>query len=656
MFKQFSFGMIYTKTIFPKVLTLLVFSFLYPFFVFSQQKKINQLLSDWKRLSANGKLQSDTVAINILNALGDEYLHTVSDSAYICANKALSLSESLKYPKGISEACATIAKMHYMKGNYDLSLTQALRSLKLSSQNGNISGVATATNSIGLIYLAQEKDTLALKEFLKAASINKALNIQNKLAGNYFNAGLCFLEIKSDSAIYYLHLAKSISTKIHDEHLLAMTNNRLGDFYLQKGQTQKAISFYASVLQNRAYQNDWENSFAYTGLANCYYKLGKYKVAVSYSQKGYWLAKKTNTKWDIERALNVLYKSYTALGDSGKAYMYLLMDKQYSDSLFSESKEKEINALNLKQKQAEYEVLVKKNQIVQQQQATNRMVIIIIVLIALFLMIITVMTFRGAERMKKLYQDLQKKSDYIVAQKQLIEQKNDELNNSNQTKDRLFSIIAHDLRSPFGAMIGTLQLIKAGMLNEKEKQFMFDRLFEQVTVTSAMLEHLLTWANSQREGLKTEMISLSLTQVIDEVIAVSVAVANEKKIQLVHQHDENPMLILADPDQIRIIFQNLVANAIKFTQPEGTIVVSYLLGEKTISVSVKDTGVGMSEAKLEQIFQESGKKVSTYGTKNEKGIGLGLVLVKKFVELNNATISVSSKEQEGTEFVITFKY
>lgn len=91
-------------------------------------------------------------------------------------------------------------------------------------------------------------------------------------------------------------------------------------------------------------------------------------------------------------------------------------------------------------------------------------------------------------------------------------------------------------------------------------------------------------------------------------------------------------------------------------QPEGTIVVSYLLGEKTISVSVKDTGVGMSEAKLEQIFQESGKKVSTYGTKNEKGIGLGLVLVKKFVELNNATISVSSKEQEGTEFVITFKY
>lgn len=638
---------------FQKVFVLILFSLLLPFLVFSQQKKLDQLLSQWKKLSVSAQQKPDTTTINLLNTIANEYMQTVSDSAFIFSEKALVLSKSLKYDKGSSAAYVNIGKMHYMKGNYDLSLHYVLTSLNLSNQNNDKAGIAGASNVIGLIYLAQKKTNLALAEFLKAASINSSINNQSRLSANYFNAGLTYLEAKSDSAFRYFLLSKSISTKIHDEHLIAMANNRLGDYFLQKSQTHKAIVYYSSVLKNKKYQNDWENSFAYTGLAKCYYKQGKFKEASINSEKGLSLAQKNNTKWDIEQALRVLHESYSALGDSKNAYKYLLMDKIYSDSLFDESKEKEINALNLKQQQAENEVLIKKNQIAEEKEATSQMVTLIIILIALFLMIITLITFRNAKRNKKLYQALQKKTDFIASQNELIEQKNEELNHSNQTKDRLFSIIGHDLRGPFATMLGALELFKTGELEEEDKQMMLDRILEQMTVTSAMLENLLAWANSQREGLKTQSIDLSLTGIINEILGVFVMVAGEKNIQLIH-HFEEPLSIKGDPDQIRILFQNLVANAIKFTKPKGKIVISYSVNESTIKVSIKDDGVGMTEDKLKLIFQESGKSISTYGTKKEKGIGIGLMLVKKFVELNNATIAVKSKEKEGTEFVVEF--
>lgn len=636
-----------------KVFIVMVLFMLSPFLVFSQPQKLEKLLLQWKKISIVAQQKPDTSAIILLNSIVNEYVQTASDSAFIYSEKALALSKILHYTKGSAITYINIGRMHYMKCNYDQSLNNALIGLKLSTQLRDNAGIAAASNVIGLIYLSQKKPSLALREFIKASKINIVLNNQTRLSSNYLNIGLTYLMAKSDSAVYYFSLSKSVSKSIDDRHLIAMANNRLGDYYLQKGQAKKAIFYYYSVLRNKKYQNEWENSFAYTGLAKCYFKLHRYKEATVNGEKGLLLAKKNNTKWDVEQALRTLHESFNALGDSKNAYKYLLMDKIYSDSLFDASKEREINALNLRQKQAENEVLIKKNQIAEEKEATHQLVILVIVLIAIFLMIITLITFRNASKNKKLYQALQKKSDFIATQNELIEQKNEELNHSNQTKDRLFSIIGHDLRGPFATVLNALELFKSEDLEEEEKVLMLDRILEQMYVTSAMLENLLAWANSQREGLKTQSISLSLTGIINEILSVFVMVAGEKNIQLIHLFEE-PLSIKGDPDQIRILFQNLVANAIKFTKPKGNIVISYAVSDTAIKVSIKDDGVGMSEEKLKLIFQESGKSISTYGTKKEKGIGIGLMLVKKFVELNNATISVTSKEQQGTEFVVEF--
>ncbi len=641
------------KVIVVRFFLFAVFIGLSPNLVFSQQESRSQLLSKWDKYIQANQAKPDTSVVNLLNDITLDYMHTASDSAFYFAQKALSMSKALKYEKGKATAYAYIAKIHYTKGNYDLSLSYALTALGLSSHIDYKTGIAYAHNTMGVIHIAQKKYALALQELMKAATLNATLKNQTGLSGNYFNVGLCYLEMKSDSAIHYFLLSREISIKIPDQHLVAMANNHLGEYYLQKGKLNTAISFYSSILENRNYQNDWEDSFAHTGLAKCYYAKGNYKEAIDHSQKGYLLAKKSNTKWDIEKALGILYLSYSAVGDSKNAYKYLLLDKIYSDSLFNESKEKEINALYLKQKQAENEVLKKKNQIAEEKEASQRMLIVVIVLIAILLMIIAITTYRNAERIKRLYKILQRKTEYISTQNELIEQKNDALNESNQTKDRLFSIIGHDLRSPFASMRGALELFNSGMFDEDEKQMMLDRVLEQMTVTSAMLENLLSWANSQREGLKTNIEPLVLTDLINEILAIFKNVAIEKNIVLTHVFD-SPVSINADQDQMHVVFRNLVTNAIKFTKPNGEIFISYLETDKSVKVLVKDNGVGMSEDKLKLIFQESGKSISTYGTRKEKGIGIGLMLVKKFVELNHATITVESKEKEGTVFIVEF--
>eukprot|EP01136_Pigoraptor_vietnamica_P039309 Opistho-1_new@9926 len=126
---------------FQKVFVLILFSLLLPFLVFSQQKKLDQLLSQWKKLSVSAQQKSDTTTINLLNSIANEYMQTVSDSAFIFSEKALALSKSLKYDKGSSVAYVNIGKMHYMKGNYDLSLNYILTSLNISNKSNDKAGV-----------------------------------------------------------------------------------------------------------------------------------------------------------------------------------------------------------------------------------------------------------------------------------------------------------------------------------------------------------------------------------------------------------------------------------------------------------------------------------------------------------------------------------
>ncbi|RXK83903.1 tetratricopeptide repeat-containing sensor histidine kinase [Filimonas effusa] len=623
-----------------------------PLFVHAQN--LDSLLAAWKQRIVQKHQRADTGSIDLMNAIARAYEPYGSDSTIYFSRQAIHHSQKIGYKRGEATANTNLAKLYYHLGEYNLTLEYALIALNLSKQINNLEEMANASNMLGLVYLTEKDVKASLSQFLRAAALNQQLNNQGRLSANYFNIALCYFDDKQpDHAFRYLLRSKAISTAINDKRMRTMANNKLADYYYQKGESGRAILFYTSVIENKAFQDEWETGYALTGLAECYYAQRSYDKAVSYGEKGLANARRVNAKWDIERSLRILHKTYKATGEIEKAYDYLVQEKLYSDSLFNESKESEINGLHLKQERAENELLVKSNQIARDKRAVDKMIIFVILLVALFLGLVLIMVLKNASRIKRLYKKLQSKSDQIIIQKKLIEQKNQELEELNQTKDQLFSIVGHDLRTPFASMLGTQELFADNHLAETEKQLLVARFFEQMSVTSAMLENLLLWANNQRKGLKADKQVASPDAVIQELLELFRKVAEQKQITIIHIRGEQ-VRIHADIDQLRILLQNIITNAIKFTMPGGSIVIRTSGDKERVNISIKDNGIGMAADKVDRLFHDVGKNISTYGTGRERGIGIGLMLVDKFVQMNDGSISVNSKEGEGTEFIISF--
>lgn len=599
---------------------------------------------------------SDTAKVNKLNSFANEYLKSQAlDSVQLVSNHAVKISERINYKLGLSVALANRAKVHYMQGDYSPALKSVLKSLQLAEASAYRGGVAVCFNVIGLIHLAQGQRQVSLEEFKKAAIINEEIGDEYRLSTNYFNMGLVYSELKlTDSALIAFNKTKEISTKIKNLNMQAMASNRLADTYFNKNQLALAMRQYRAVLENESYQNDWENSFAYTGLAQCYEKQKMFQQAIIFAQKGLDLAEKKKTKWDAERAFGVLNRSYAQLNNYKEAYRYLLLEKLYSDSLMSENKENELNALHLKHQKAVNQVLIKENQIAQQKNNFNRQIVFLSAFIILLLISFLVVLFRTTRTKGRLNRELLRKSANLAERKEQIIKQNTELNELNRTKDQLFSIISHDLRSPFAAIIGTLRLLKDMDVDKDELNYLLDHLYEQTTATSAMTDNLLLWAKSQQDGITARPDKVLITDVTKEVLSVFQSIANEKHIEIKHNEDQQAYAH-ADRDHVKIIVQNLLANAIKFTPANGTIAISYTSSDRSVCIKIQDSGVGMSSQKVQQLFLKSGNDISTRGTNKETGIGIGLILVKKFVDANNASVSVDSVENRGSEFSVCFQ-
>ncbi|TAH31404.1 MAG: hypothetical protein EAZ06_00420 [Cytophagales bacterium] len=220
----------------------------------------------------------------------------------------------------------------------------------------------------------------------------------------------------------------------------------------------------------------------------------------------------------------------------------------------------------------------------------------------------------------------------------------------NQTKDKLFSIIGHDLRAPIGSLKGLLYLLLAESISKEEFLKFSTRLKQNIEVVHNTLENLLYWANSQMEGEIYTPTHLHLKAIVQEKIRLYCELLASKQIQISDEINEM-LYIWSDENQVKLIIHNLISNAIKFTPTNGYIRIT---AEKTAgfcAISVIDTGIGMSEEKVQRLFQHK-TNISTRGTEGEKGTGLGLMLCQEMVEKNGGYIKATSEIGKGT--TITF--
>ena len=232
-----------------------------------------------------------------------------------------------------------------------------------------------------------------------------------------------------------------------------------------------------------------------------------------------------------------------------------------------------------------------------------------------------------------------------------------QLMQSNAAKDTFFSIIAHDLRSPFNAILGFLDLMTSedADFSEAEQKQILLQLKSTSQQTINLLENLLTWARAQRGSLPFEPENISMNDVIDSNIALFETSAKKKDIALRWLVKED-FVVFADRNMISAIIRNLISNALKFTFPGGTVTIGMELEDpETICVFVKDNGMGIQPSAMENLFKIE-KRISIKGTASETGTGLGLILCKEFVEKNGGAIRVTSSVENGSAFFFTLPY
>jgi signal transduction histidine kinase len=254
--------------------------------------------------------------------------------------------------------------------------------------------------------------------------------------------------------------------------------------------------------------------------------------------------------------------------------------------------------------------------------------------------------------LRQQHKELLAQCEQLVALNKEQAQVEKYLKEVNSTKDKFFSIIAHDLKSPLNTIVGFLQL-----LNDHVDAFSIDELKnfagsmnKSVKNLLGLLDNLLQWSRSQTGTIEYNPIEINVRELINDNIMLLAGHAQSKGV-LIENNIEEQLFITADVNMLHVIFRNLLSNAVKFTRKGGTVNIAAENKDSYVYITVKDNGVGISPEKIEKIFN-LGSSYTSSGTAMEKGNGLGLLLCKEFVEKNNGNIQVQSQPGKGSVFTV----
>ncbi len=231
-----------------------------------------------------------------------------------------------------------------------------------------------------------------------------------------------------------------------------------------------------------------------------------------------------------------------------------------------------------------------------------------------------------------------------------LEEKQKELAESNAVKDKLFSIIAHDIKAPLNSLKGFLFLLNSNSLSANEKADLLKNIDNHFNHTSELIDNVLLWARSQMNGITVTKESIDVKHITDTAVELLQVQATKKGIGIDNLTPNHKTF--ADPDMLELVFRNLIGNAIKFTPQSGKVTISAVVEKDITTFSIEDNGIGISKEVMPTLFRLD-KNFTTLGTDKEKGSGLGLSICKDFIARHGGTLWLESEEGKGTKFFFT---
>lgn len=643
---------------------------------------------------------ADTARIQALSELADLYAFTDFEKSIQYANRAIEFAEKTKHPKlkmraaqrlavnyyykgdytnalkyesiGLQGAIASqdsilIAKSHnnignyyYELGEYDEAyyfLTHAYKVLRVAAKNQHDSITANISlHNLGRVFKELGQYEIALKHLRSSRHISKLIQDKEGEPYSLHEIGDVKLRMEEyDSALYYLRLAVTEANKLLQvEESVTLredqtkTFSKIAKAYLGKRKFNEALAYYDSTFNlHSKVANKFGIAEVELGRATVYQQQGKTDEALVNTTKALNLAKEIKARVIESSCYKLLTDLWEAKGDDKKALSYFKQFDALEDSLYSneiqqkilrdqigfetELLDDKINALTMQE--IDRESQLKKSEFI------SNILVVVVALSAILL--ITV--YRSGQRRKQI-------NLLLLQHQEEMQKRSEELEQLNEVKDKFFSIISHDLRSPINALAGLMDLLDKGAITPQELPVAVKELRTRFNHTRSLMNNLLDWTVLQMDKMHLQATNVPLKKIVDENIELLGSIQN-KHVSMTNLIPETT-IGYADNNTINLVFRNLLTNAIKFTNDGGEIIVAAEEKGNEIIVSVKDNGIGMTDDIQKKLFDKV-NPYSTRGTANEKGTGLGLILCKEFVEKNGGRIWVESNLDKGSTFWFT---
>jgi signal transduction histidine kinase len=606
---------------------------------FENAARFYDLASEMKRLNVRQKALLDLARANLFLEMGqlndvascfsriDKYKPEISDSSFLVKYNALKV-------------------IYYnLSGRYREAMEYATELLKYMSRKEDPERKASLYLTIGEIFRNNSLSDKAYFYYQKAEEIarehkfwgllGKAYNNQSIIHSDRNEQDLSMQKLKESARLYKLAYGELSAAPVY---------HNLGLRYLDKNDTDNALKYFRKVLEIGQDQNfSKAEFFGYLGIGMYYKSLRKYEDADYYFQKALTLAKKSKVPADIGRTYEQLHLLFEEAGEFQESLKYFKLSNDLRDSLNMAENKMIIDGLEAKYRLSESE---RENKTLRLKQTRQRLSFFIaggIILVLLLVMILFYMGIRSKNKQNRL---LSIQKDQIDAKNKQLKKLNEEVNAQksqlealNNTKDAMFSIISHDLRSPLGSVYMLMNMLESEGYLEGKSASMLSDLTHEVHHALFLLNNLMTWAHLNIHDLKANAEIISLKESIKDILIHFKSDLDRKNISVNFHFDANYKL-LEDRYIVETILKNVISNAIKFSNENESVQIKADRDNHKIKVYVINYGIEIPYLKSKQIF-EPGVRLQK-GTKDERGAGLGLAICKTYMKLIDADFGIKS--------------
>lgn len=579
------------------------------------------------------------------------------DTALVLTQEALGRALELKdiYYEGYCYFLFT--KTYWVKANYELSTQYGFKALKIFRQSphyhelsGTLLALARDFVELGNIHKARE----FIDEARRLGIEHADKRIQ---AAAYREQSYLLTELNQlDSGLYYADEGIALFERMGDSLEIGVLYGRKSRIYFQQEKFAESKRFgYQGMIIDSLVGNRRALGISYYQVALNEHALGNRSKAVAQLKQSIRINEDIGSlTWQI-KAHDLLATFYLKDKKPALAAAELQKVSAFKDELYNSEKNGQIQEMQflyeLEAKENTIKLLEQENALKQQQMKNQRLIVAFLLVAVLFLVLLIFLLTRLRSIQKKTNRNLASQNLAIEQQKTAIQTHAENLQELDQLKSKLFSVISHDLRGPIANLQSLLDLFTKKLMTADEFINLSGKLKENLNLTQRTLENLLNWSLSQMGGIKTEKKKIEVLDCVAEACGLMEQVAARKNISL-HKDINCTRKVFADQDQLQVVLRNLIHNAIKFSSFNDRIEIKASHDSRYCQITIKDFGIGMTHQEIETLVGTK-QYFSKTGTEQEKGTGLGLLLCKEFITRNGGEMSIRSAVGDGTEVSFT---